>query len=362
MGEDCGTWNQLHSDWKSPNLHSLGTALDIEKKTCVSAYVNLMRNGTMPMCGSLELPHLQLGQSNEPHGWFYCLPRFRQAFMPAPNATIEEKLPAAPEKTLREDMAPTIGSLYPQKQFLVFDQSGDGTTFIFNSGFGSPIQCHTSWSPQLNDADILKDGDELFTKRDSNHLRGPNLTDDYDENQGADVQSEMHEDTEEINALLYSDDDDDDFSAEDDEVTSTGHSPSTMAAYDKDGEFFEGNTEEVASCAGKTKKRKLSDGAFDDVQLMDTASSLNPNGSFEYEDDSESRCNSGYKQCSGSGEADYSPGNKKIRKEKIRDALSILQSIIPGGKGKNPVVILDEAIHCLKSLKLKAQALGLESL
>ncbi|KAJ7965786.1 putative Transcription factor [Quillaja saponaria] len=364
MGEDCGTWiPQLPFDWQSPNLHSFGAALDAGKKKTFSEYMNpgidmVMRNGTMPVYVSPELPPLQLGKSNESHGWFYCLPRFRQApCMPAPNFTIEGKFPAGPEKNLRENTAHPVESHCPQKQFFVVDQSGDQTTFIFDSWFGSPIQCLTSWNPKLNGVCNSKVSDhEPLNRRHLNNFQGPSLIDEYVENQGTDVQSEMHEDTEEIDALLESDDC---YSTEDDEVTSTGHSPSTMTAHNKE-EFFGGSTEEVASCAGKTKKRKLFDGAFNDVQLMDTASSLNLKRSCEYEDDAESKCASGYNQ--GSEETGSSSRNKKIRKEKIKDVLNILQSIIPGGKGKDPIVIIDEAIQCLKSLKLKAKALGLDSL
>ena len=55
------------------------------------------------------------------------------------------------------------------------------------------------------------------------------------------------EDTEELNALLYSDDDSED--TEDGKVTSTGHSPNAMTAHD---EQFMGGFEELAS----SKKRR----------------------------------------------------------------------------------------------------------
>ncbi|KAK0576830.1 hypothetical protein LWI29_023981 [Acer saccharum] len=139
----------------------------------------------------------------------------------------------------------------------------------------------------------------------------------------------MHEDTEELNALLYSDDDSD--YTDDDEVTSTGHSPSTMTAHEKL-DWFEGSTEEVASSAGPTKKRN---------------------------DDAESSCaNSQYPRC---GEMGSLSGNKRMRNEKIRETVNVLRSIIPGGKGKDTMVVIDEAIDYLKSLKLKAKAFGLDS-
>ncbi|XP_048437380.1 transcription factor SAC51-like [Pyrus x bretschneideri] len=164
----------------------------------------------------------------------------------------------------------------------------------------------------------------------------------------------MHEDTEELNALLYSDGDSD--YTEDDEVTSTGHSPSTMTVHDKQNWF-----EEVASSDGMNKKRKLFDEVYDHVRsVMDTASSKKHNRPLELEDDAESSC--ACNRSSGLREVDSFTSNKKMRKEKIRETINILQNIIPDGKGKDAMVVLDEAIHYLKSLKLKAKALGLDSL
>ncbi|XP_061362354.1 transcription factor bHLH143-like [Gastrolobium bilobum] len=356
MGEDCGTWiPQLHFDWQSHNLSSFGAPLDVGKQNCTSAVMNpcvdmVTRNEPLPAYVPSAQPHLQLAHSNEPHGWFYCLPRFRQGFMPAPNSTAQEKLPAGHVKGFKEEIAPNGESVFPQKQFLVIDQTGDQTTLIYSSRFGSPVEFLASRDSKLHGSNDLN-GNEPSLKRDLNRVVGPTLNDKVDENQGNDIESEMHEDTEEINALLYSDSDG--YSTEDDEVTSTGHSPSIMTTHDNQ-EPLKGTAEEVASSAGKTKKRKLFDGAYDDdTHLMDTASSLNLSRPFDMGgDDAESRCSSG----------NYSQGYKKMRKEKIHDVLSILQCIVPGGKGKDAIELLDEAIRCLKSLKLKARALGLDAL
>lgn len=384
MGEDCGTWTpQLHFNLQSPNLSSFyGAPLDAGKQNAASATMNqgvnmVTRNGTGPAyASSAALPHFQLGRPNEPHGWFYCLPRFRQGFTHAPNLTSEQKLPPAGHVKggFKEEIAPNGGSTgFPQKQFLVIDQTGDQTTLIYSSRFGStPVECLGSWDSKLHGLNNLNGNNEPSLRRDVNlnHEVGPTLDDDkVDENQGTGIESEMHEDTEEINALLYSDSDDGYSSEDDDEVTSTGHSPSTMTTHDNNQEPFGGGTaeEEVASSsAGKTKKRKRFDGAYEDdhdVQFMDTASSLNQNRPFDIgDDDAESRCSSG-NYIQGSGEMGSLTGNKKMRKEKkIQDVLSILQCIVPGGKDKDPIQLLDEAICCLKSLKLKARALGLDAL
>lgn len=362
MGGDCGTWlPQLHCDWQSPNPNSLGAPLEMGQQNNISAYMNppndlAPTNGSFPAYESSKLPHSRVGQANEPHGWFYCLPRFRQAFTPALNSNPKGRLPVNNAyESCMEAVTPNVGSGSAQKRFLVIDQSRDQTTMIFSSGIGTPVQFLTSWSPNPNGVCNVN-GEDPGTKRDSNYLSGPLLTDEFNENDGTDVQSEMHEDTEELNALLYSDDESD--YSEDDEVTSTGHSPNTMTAHDNK-DWFEGSTEEVASSAGPTKKQKLFNGGCDDdvPSLMDTASSVKPNKPIEFEDDAESSC----ANCNNavSGEMGCLSGNKRKR---IRETVSVLQNIIPGGRGKDAIVVLDEAINYLKSLKHKAEALGIDSL
>ncbi|OIW04304.1 hypothetical protein TanjilG_32496 [Lupinus angustifolius] len=365
MEEDFGSWMpQMQFDWQSPNLSPFGAPLDSGKQNGVSNAINSgINNGTinvtMPAYMSSALPHLQFGHSNEPHGWFYCLPRFRQAFTPAPNLTTEEKLRAGHVKGFEEEIRPNVESGFLQKQFLVIDQTADRTTLIYSSRFGNPAECLASWDSRLHGSNNLNEKEPL--RRDLNHVAGPTFVDKVDENQGIDIESEMHEDTEEINALLYSDSDG--YSTEDDEVTSTGHSPSTMTTHDNQEPYCATSKEEVASSTGRSKKRKLHNGAYDDdIQFMDTAGSQIRNRTFDTgDDDAESRC-SNSNNIEGLGEMGSLSGNKKMRKDKIQDILSILQSMIPGGKDKDPVDLIDEAIHCLKSLKLKAKALGLDAL
>ncbi|KAL3577149.1 hypothetical protein D5086_022432 [Populus alba] len=148
--------------------------------------------------------------------------------------------------------------------------------------------------------------------------------------------------------LLRSQVDDDSDYTEDEEVTSTGHSPNTMTTHDKR-DWFDGSTEEVASSDGSNKKRKLFDGGYSDgPSLMDTARSVKPTRDFEYEDDAESRCDNGTNLMSE--EMGSESVNKRMRKERIRETVSILQNLIPGGKGKDAVIVLEEAIQYLKSI------------
>ncbi|KAL2317650.1 hypothetical protein Fmac_031526 [Flemingia macrophylla] len=368
MGEDRGNWiPELHFDWQSPNLSSFDAApFDLGKQNGTSAAMNpganmVTKNATMPDYVSSPMPHSQLGHSGEPRGWFYCLPRFRQGFtIPARNFNAEEKLPPDHGKRFRgKEVAPNGEPGFPRKQFLVIDQTGDQTTLVYSSAFGGPVE----YNLKLHSSNNLNNGNELLSLRtDVNRVvgLGPTLDDKVDEIQGSDddIESEMHEDTEEINALLYSDSDG--FSSDDDEVTSTGHSPSTMTTHNNQEEPDRGTAEEVASSIGESKKRKLC--YDDDMQLMDTASSLNGKRLFEMGDDAESRCSNGGNSSRGSGEMASLSGNKKMRKEKIQDVLSILQYLVPGGKDKDPIELLDEAIRCLKSLKLKAKELGLDAI
>ncbi|XP_015571558.1 transcription factor bHLH143 [Ricinus communis] len=362
MGEDWGScYPRQQFDWQSSNLNYLGAPFNVEHHRTIPSVMNpgsdmVSIKGTLPAYPSFDPPYSFVAQANEPHGWFYCLPRFRHAFAPSLNSGFKERLPAAANGNNKEVFTPKVESGCSQKRFLVFDQSGDQTTLIFSSGIGTPVPGFTSWGRKPTGACNLKREDPGTKENLNIHLRAI-APDQLGENDGADLQSEMHEDTDELNALLYSDDDSD--YTEDDEVTSTGHSPSTMTAHNNQ-DWFKGSTEEVASSGGSTKKRKLFDGGFSDVPaLMDTANSVKPVISFEYENDAESRCDDGLYWASS--EMGSESSNKKMRKEKIRDTVNILQNIIPGGKGKDAIVVLDEAIGYLKSLKVKAKALGLDA-
>ncbi|XP_068303035.1 transcription factor bHLH145-like isoform X2 [Pyrus communis] len=358
MGEDFGTWiPQQHLGWQPPDPNAMGAQHGLGQQNFITAYGKpgtnmLLTNSTMPPYASSELPQPQVGRPNEPKGWFYCLPRIRQAFMPATDNGLKERVSSACHESTGGTFIPYTDSAFEQKRLLVNNPSGYQTTLVFSSEIVNPLQCHTSWNPYQQGAYYL-DGDDPRNERDFKNLSGAVLTDEFKGNDECGAESEMHEDTEELNALLYSDGDSD--YTEDDEVTSTGHSPSTMTVHDKQNWF-----EEVASSDGMNKKRKLFDGGNDDVpSVMDTASPMKHNQSLE-EDDAESSC--ACNQSSGLREVDSLSSNKKMRKEKIRETINILQNIIPDGKGKDAIVVLDEAIHYLKSLKLKAKAFGLDSL
>ncbi|KAL4566060.1 hypothetical protein LXL04_030170 [Taraxacum kok-saghyz] len=283
-------------DWQSPNPNTPSSRTQ----------------GTIPCYGN-TVPTVR----QEPCGWFYGLPRHRQGVSVTPVVN----------KQQLQVTSPNAG----QKKFLVFDQSGDQTTLIYSSGVGpNPIRYQF---PLSNNPQKPQSG--------SYPVR---INENIIEN---DSKSEMREDSEELNALLYSDDEENDYS--ENEETSTGHSPNSMMFLEKKGQNGNEKEEEVASSGGK--KRKWEDGGSIVNSLEDTASSgksgvgNDGNGMFEEESD------------------DFFMGNKRLRKEKMKETLNLIQNLIPGDKnGKSAIMVIDEAICYLTSLKAKAKALGLESL
>ncbi|KAL1215395.1 Transcription factor SAC51 [Cardamine amara subsp. amara] len=218
-----------------------------------------------------------------------------------------------------------------QKRLLIFDQSGNQTRLL-QCPFPLRFPSHTAAEPvKLSELHGLEkafreDGEEL----DESHLNGK--------------ESEMHEDTEEINALLYSDDDyDDDDCESDDEVMSTGHSPYPMERVC--------NKRELEEIDGPCKRQKLvvkdNNNISDSSSLVGTKSFTQLNGSSFLKDKKlpESK-NISTKEDTGSGLS-----NEQSKKDKIRTALKILESIVPGAKGNEALLLLDEAIDYLKLLK-----------
>ncbi|KAK8691927.1 hypothetical protein V6N13_075419 [Hibiscus sabdariffa] len=359
MGEGYRSWLPLQQfDWQLPKLNPLAASHPLGQQSTNPQFVNSGTNmvsatRTLPVYGYHDLPHLRVGQVNESHGWCYCLPCSQQVFAPASNTYLKERFPTDPYGSHTENIVPKAGSGCAQKRFLVFDQSGGQTTVLLSSSFGTPIKCG-SLGPRFPFACNLSREDPL-AKVSLNLHPGPTFKGVFDDN-GTDVQSEMHEDTEELNALLYSDDDSD--YTEDEDVTSTDHSPSTMTAHY---EQSEKGAEGVASWNGLTKKRKLLDRSNGYMQFpVNDTSSVNHDRCSVHEGDAESSFANGQNQ--GSDDMDSSSCNKRMRVDKIRETVSVLRSLIPGVEGKDAITVLDEAIDCLKSLKRVAETLGLGTL
>lgn len=361
MEEGLGSWfGHQKSNEQSPNSNVLNAQYCFGQQTTVPSHMNPCSNftsttGVLPMHGFSGMPHAKASQPNEPRGWFYCLPRFRQAFVPVLNSASPYKScgDSVPFETQCPPKMPLDTQSAP-KRFLVFDQSGDQTTLIFGSGINGPVNNVPSLRPKPSNAFTLYK-EELESKRDASN---PSMQFSpkrfVDQDYETDVRSEMHEDTEELDALLYSDDEDD--YSEDEEEASTGHSPNTTPFGNKR-VWFDESGEEVASSAMPAKKPRVSDEGYNVPSLMDTASSLKSGGRcIEYEDDAESSC--GYSN-NLLGESD-SVSHQQSKIDKIRKTISILESIIPDGKGKDSIAVIDDAIQYLRSLKDKAKVLGLD--
>ncbi|KMZ71962.1 hypothetical protein ZOSMA_171G00420 [Zostera marina] len=201
---------------------------------------------------------------------------------------------------------------HSQRRFIIFDRQGSRTRPMFGSF--SPVHlrqpssvCNFEADPPLPSAVVKeKQTDESSASK---------------EQKG----DEIHEDTEEIDALLYSD------SEEEEEEASSGYHPPIVS-------------DVISSSGSPVKKRRLNDDGG--VSLQDTASSSNSHDGSR-----------------GTG-VDLSHIGKLSKDEKkspdmnisisisIHETLGILRRIIPdGAEGKNPTRIIDEAISYLMFLK-----------
>ncbi|KAK6126151.1 hypothetical protein DH2020_040129 [Rehmannia glutinosa] len=332
MEKDSGFGYRQHLNLMPPNPSLFGFPSGTGHLSTESVY----GNPHFVEASTLRNVPLFASEPNNSQNWLYRMPHFRKAFPPAFD--------------FGQQKSPTMGPTPAPKRFLVFDQSGDKTTLMYSSGIQTPVQFGARFVPYPPTTHNLSK-EELRVS--SNPLR-PSINDENIENNSRDVtEDEMREDTEELNALLCSDDDTD-FS-EDDEETSTGHSPSTMT--DNGVEIGE----EVDSFAGPTKRQKISDGGYNKVPSSNVrdASSLKTFACSALEDDAESSCGDYFNKQRKEG---FGPCCKRLRREKIHETLSILQSVIPNVNGKDAVVVIDEAIQYLRSLKVKVKALGLDAL
>lgn len=367
MGKDFESWfHQWKPEGQFPNGKSLKLPFDIGMQNvgipCAMPCTNVApMGGAVPSYIFTEQSNFKGRQLKEPHG-LYCLPQSRQGFMPDKNhhdRLMPENgfLGKVPNENNREVNASPTDCQRAPKQFLVFDRTGNKTTLILSSMFGTPNQPLNCWNQKKPMSHCNVSGRQLGNGSSALHS-GPNLTYEFDDDN---IISETHEDSEDIDALLSSDDEDS--FTDDGEETSTGRSPSTMTAYEKQHWFDENeDMDEVASSAGPSKRQKLSDISYEVPSITYTSSSYKHKRTLEYEDDAESRC-VGVPPTSNEYNNAYSlSGSKRERKEKIRETVNILQTILPDGNGKDAVVVLDEAINYLKTLKCTAKSLEVSGL
>ncbi|XP_019153131.1 PREDICTED: transcription factor bHLH143-like [Ipomoea nil] len=364
MEKDFNSWFQHRClDVQSPVLNSSGARVDTQLQNNFSAFMipcynGVSTNGNFPLSSYTAPLQFRANQPNEPR--FYGLPNFHQGSNPLLKSVTKEKDPAGSVQNLGWIGNPA------ERKFLVFDQSGDQTRLLYSSANDAPATGVLPWLQKPPSMAYNSTKGQLGSRINKASPLGRFLGDECIEDnlRGGVEESEMREDTEELNALLYSDDDDDDDDdddgeySEDDEEISTGHSPSTMTAHNKH-EWLDERIEEVGSSDEPSKRLKLIDGSYGVPCPLDNATPAKPFGCSELEDDAESSC--------GNIDEDYQvsgvSGRKRSRKEKIRETLSLLQKIIPGGrKGKDAMDVIDGTIRYLKSLKVEAKSLRLDAL
>lgn len=135
---------------------------------------------------------------------------------------------------------------------------------------------------------------------------------------------EYEEDAADIEALLYSEEDDEEFS--------TGHSPSDLTSQEDDKDHFE-SQEEISSVLRNVEDTGNSSSQVDAVARSVKKPAFNNRKQFTA--------------------GRLSLKKRRARKEKIRQTVRVLQSLVPGGRCLDPAVILDQAIHYMKSLQMK---------
>ncbi|XP_019171716.1 PREDICTED: transcription factor SAC51-like [Ipomoea nil] len=229
------------------------------------------------------------------------------------------------------------------KRFLIFDHSGDQTRLFFSPSF-PPHQNEVLSRKTFGDNGLGHGKLRALVE----HRSPRELIIQEQLDRSYSYGSERPEDTEEIDALLYSDGD-----SEDDEVTSTGHSPFPVQG----GCHEHAQFGELASSDGSSKRQRLHDGGYMNSSLKDTASSVQLRRSHRYDDDIGSSCVKGT-EFKGEEQSPHSHASQK--KAKIHEMLKTLETMIPGLKSKDPLSVFDEAIDYLKHLRLKAKELGLE--
>ncbi|XP_051146969.1 transcription factor SAC51-like [Andrographis paniculata] len=231
----------------------------------------------------------------------------------------------------------------PQKRFLIFDQSGSHTRLFFSPSFSLQNQIGISKTPKLDQ--------QFFTR----HL----VEENWGENHLTDGEDEMNEDSEDIDALFFSDTDDSqskdcDTEGDDNEVTSMARVLLSNEHACSNELSLEELTEEVASSNGTQKRRKLLDGRYIlPSSLLNNKGPVERASSCTYENDLESSCAGCQKSC------DDINSIKREKRVKVRDVLKSLEAIIPGLNSSDPLHVIEKAIDFLKSMRIEAEALGL---
>lgn len=281
-----------------------------------------------------------------------------------------------------------------QRRFVMFDHSGSKNRIIFHPSLvnefpnllqsphntgncGGPKQDastraegylkETLISPPLSGDyptfdTILPPGwrSALLTNRAEDLFQASDSADEEGYNQGRITDCLSRENSEDLEALLWSDD----------EMSSTGHSPSDLTRSNTHSSSANGSS----ACFGKKRK------AGKEADTESTATSGNPTSkkifcsnserfgrgsgygkdgltvfdlSFADEVSSSGSTNNHELQCSVPDQS----VKRKTRKEKLQSTLHILRRIIPGGELMDTALVLDEAVQFVKNLQVEVQKL-----
>lgn len=339
------------SDWDAANIEHMGSILPSTKQ-------NFAASGFNPFTFSANAPFPEFFNPGlrGSYGLSDGLPPHMGSLLSPLNPYLKEFQSASAPKLGVETMANNVTSSN-LRSYVICDQSDDLVRFFLSSAGPStgklidlpmrPVQVGCT-----HDVQQIPINEQTFPTNPK--IKGAS----YDSRVVIE-ESEFREDTEEINALLYSDDEYDYNYGEEDcdgEVTSTDRSPSKVEEILYNDEQVGAMIEEVATSDGSTKRQRLLDGGYKKSLVVEHANSGENDRSPEYYNDMESSsaCPSAIGNVLSSN-----LGVKRSRKDNILETLTIIENIIPGLKSKEPTLIIDEAINYLKSLKLKAKALGL---
>lgn len=339
------------SDWDAANVDHTGSVVPSTKQSFAASNHN-------PFAFSANAPFPEFSHPGLRGGYGLSgglPPHMESLFFPL-DPYIRESQSASVPKFGVKTMANNVTSSN-RRSYVIFDQSDDLVSF-FLSSFGPSTGKFVDLPMRPVHFGCTRDVQQIPINEQTNPMN-TKIQGAPDDGQVAVEESEFHEDSEEINALLYSDDEYDYNYGEEDcdgEVTSTDRSPSKVEEILYNDEQVGAMIEEVATSDGSTKRQRLLDGSYQKSLVVKHANSGENDRSRECNNDMESTsaCPSAIGNVMSSN-----LGVKQSRKDNIQETLTIIENIIPGLKSKEPTLIIDEAISYLKFLKLKAKALGL---
>lgn len=346
--------------WRPPDLN--GTGISLEHKTqLMTSYVN----SSFPFSPSLArlpgfavpgIPDSNFHQTNATAGSIHYLASHFQAFAPALNPSVKENVSLVSHEP--DGKNPGLGSL--GKTFLIFDVSEKGARLTCGSSSSLFQESEVLGKKACNNFPV--DEGKNPTNLTQFDLDNPLFQEECGEDHVDGERSEMHEDTEEVNALLYSDDDGnpdvEEDGDEEDEVTSTWHIPSVPVQCCGKRNQVDDTLDGVGNFSHMNKRQKPNGIEF---KCLDSSLIGTPLIKLGVSNEHKSDADSSF-VMSQANEDDKSPawGGELSKKDKIHHMMKILEGIVPGAEGKDPIIVLDEAIEYLKTVKLKAKVLGMD--